>query len=89
MQSARAVIEAKAYFDGGEHPVHVRVSGMDDKLYLDLADAEWRAVEIDADGWRIIGDPPVRFRRQWNTVIAGPGARRITGRATPADQCAR
>jgi hypothetical protein len=37
MQSARAVIEAKAYFDGGEHPVHVRVSGMDDKLYLDLA----------------------------------------------------
>ena len=27
MQSARAVIEAKAYFDGGEHPVHVRVSG--------------------------------------------------------------
>ena len=84
MQSALAVIEAKAYFDGGEQPVHVRVSGMDDKLYLDLADAEWRAVEIDADGWRIIGDPPVRFRRQWNAVIAGPGARRIAGRATPA-----
>jgi len=24
---------------------------------------EWRAVEIGPDGWRIIGSPPVRFRR--------------------------
>ncbi len=23
----------------------------------------WRAVEIDATGWRVIDNPPVRFRR--------------------------
>jgi hypothetical protein len=63
MQSALAIIEAKAHFDGGERPVHVRTAGLDDKLYLDLADAGWRAVEINADGWRVTGAPPVRFRR--------------------------
>jgi hypothetical protein len=31
--------------------------------YLDLADEFWRCVEIDANGWRIADDPPVRFRR--------------------------
>jgi hypothetical protein len=63
MQSGLAIIEAKAHFDGAERSVHLRVARLDDKLYLDLADAEWRAVEIHADGWQIIGDPPVRFRR--------------------------
>jgi hypothetical protein len=64
IQSALAVIEAKAHFDGAERPVHLRVAGVgDDRLYLDLADSQWRVVEIDANGWRIIGDPPVRFRR--------------------------
>jgi hypothetical protein len=43
--------------------VHVRVAGHEGKLYLDLADAGWRAVEIDTDGWRVVSSPPVRFRR--------------------------
>src|SRR5262249_5172222 len=29
----------------------------------DLGDESWRAVEIDATGWRVIDNPPVRFRR--------------------------
>jgi hypothetical protein len=63
MQSALNVIEAKAQFDAPEHVVHVRVGGSDGKLYLDLCDDTWRAVEIDATGWRVIGSPAVRFRR--------------------------
>jgi hypothetical protein len=63
IQSALAVIEARALFEGTEMPVYVRVAGDDGKLYLDLADSQWRAVEIDADGWRVIDSPPVRFRR--------------------------
>ena len=43
--------------------VHVRVGGLDGRLYLDLCDETWRAVEIDATGWRVIDNPPVRFRR--------------------------
>jgi hypothetical protein len=63
LQSALNVIEAKAHFDAPERVVHVRVGGLDERLYLDLGDATWRAVEIDAAGWRVIDNPPVRFRR--------------------------
>ena len=63
LQSALNVIEAKAHFDAPERVVHVRVGGLDERLYLDLGDATWRAVEIDATGWRVIDNPPVRFRR--------------------------
>lgn len=63
LQSALNVIQAKALFEGPERKVHVRVAGLEGRLYLDLGDATWRAVEIDAAGWRVIADPPVRFRR--------------------------
>jgi hypothetical protein len=63
LQSALNVIEAKAHFDAPERIVHIRVGGLDGRLYLDLGDDTWRAVEIDASGWRVIENPPVRFRR--------------------------
>jgi hypothetical protein len=63
LQSALNVIEAKAHFDAPQRVVHVRVGGLDNKVYLDLGDANWQAVEIGAAGWRVIDNPPVRFRR--------------------------
>jgi hypothetical protein len=63
LQSALNVIEAKAHFDAPERLVHIRVGGLDGRLYLDLGDDRWRAVEIDAAGWRLIDNPPVRLRR--------------------------
>nr|WP_281722279.1 hypothetical protein [Nitrosomonas nitrosa] len=63
LQSALNVIEARAHFDAPERIVHIRVGGLDDRLYLDLGDETWRAVEIDTTGWRVVDNPPVRFRR--------------------------
>jgi hypothetical protein len=63
LQSALNVIEAKARFEAPERKVHVRVGGLDGRLYLDLADKHWQAVEIDLTGWRVIDNPPVRFLR--------------------------
>lgn len=63
LSAAVDVIEARAAFDAPVHPVHVRVAESDCRIYLDLGDAEWRAVEIDASGWRVINRPPLRFRR--------------------------
>ncbi len=78
LQSALNVIEAKAHFDAPERQVHIRVGGLDGRLYLDLGDETWRAVEIDATGWRVIDNPPVRFRRASGMKpTADPGARRI------------
>ena len=33
------------------------------RLYLDLCDRAWRAVEIDDEGWRVVDRPPAKFRR--------------------------
>src|SRR5947208_398581 len=63
LQSVLNVIEAKAHFDAPERVVHIRVGGLEGRLYLDLGDERWRAVEIEASGWRVIDNPPVRFRR--------------------------
>lgn len=63
MNSALNVIEAKAHFDGSELEVCVRIGAHDGRIYLDLGDSSWSAVEVDAGGWRIVETPPVRFRR--------------------------
>src|SRR5262245_26272993 len=63
IRSALDLFEARAQFDGLECAVHVRIAEHAGHIYLDLADEQWRAVEIGPDGWRVIGCPPVRFRR--------------------------
>ena len=57
-------VNALAIIDSDtEQDVHLRVAQSGDRIYLDLADEEWRAIEIDSHGWRLVSDPPVRFRR--------------------------
>ena len=66
MQAIRAtldLLEAKALFDGAESLINLRVANHQGKLYLDLCDRAWRAVEIDTEGWRIVHRPPPKFHR--------------------------
>jgi hypothetical protein len=64
LQDALGAIEARAQFGGNLHPVHVRVAGDDETIYLDLCDETWRVVEITADGWRITEkQEAVKFKR--------------------------
>ena len=63
MQQAVATLEAMSVFDSPRRRVFLRVGKAGGRLYIDLADAAWRVVEVDASGWRIVSDPPVRFRR--------------------------
>ena len=63
LQSALNLIEARAHFDAAEADIHIRVGGHEGKLYLDLADTRWRAIEVDESGWRLVDRSPVRFRR--------------------------
>jgi hypothetical protein len=63
IRSALDLLEARALFDGSKRTVHVRTAEHDGHIYLDLADENWHAVDIGPDGWRVIGCPPVRFRR--------------------------
>jgi hypothetical protein len=63
MRSILDLLEARAQFDGPERAIHIRVAQHEGRIYLDLADYRWQAVEIRPDGWRIMTHPPVRFRR--------------------------
>jgi hypothetical protein len=62
---ARAVETAAgiALYDGESRSVAVRIAKHDDKLFLDLANPGWEAVEITRAGWSVITDPPTKFRR--------------------------
>jgi hypothetical protein len=63
LADALGALEAKAQFGGRVHDVHVRLGGASNAVYLDLANAKWEAVEVTADGWRVVADAPVKFRR--------------------------
>jgi hypothetical protein len=63
LSGALGALEARAIFAGPERPVFVRVGEQGGRIYLDLADSAWQAVEIDAGDWRVVDAPPVRFRR--------------------------
>jgi hypothetical protein len=63
IRSAVDLLEARAQFDAPERTVHIRVAEHDGRTYLDLADKEWRVVQIGPDGWQVVTSPPIRFRR--------------------------
>jgi hypothetical protein len=64
LRAALNTLAASARYAGSRHEVYLRVATVADKIYLDLADEDWRVVEIDAQGWRIVDDPPIRFLRR-------------------------
>jgi hypothetical protein len=64
MSSALKTIEAKAHYDGASHEVFLRSANLGDRVFVDLCDDRWRAIEIDSDGWRMVDDVPVHFRRE-------------------------
>ena len=63
IRSTLDLLEARALFDAPQRAVHVRIAEHAGRIYLDLADERWHAVEVGPDGWRVIESPPVRFRR--------------------------
>ena len=64
MSQALLTLDAVARFEGRQEPVCLRTGEQGGKLYLDLADEDWRAIEISPEGWRVIDRHPMHFRRQ-------------------------
>jgi hypothetical protein len=63
LQDALNVLTGRAIHDGKQISVHTRVAEHAGRLYLDLTDADWRAIEITSAGWSIVSDVPVKFVR--------------------------
>jgi hypothetical protein len=60
--SALQLMEALAW-ERPKKKTFVRWARVDGKIYLDLCDEEYRSVEIDEDGWRVVENSPAWFIR--------------------------
>ena len=63
LDGAVKTLDAMALYECSERPVFIRVGQHEGKIYLDLANDDWQAMEVTVDGVRLLNDPPVRFRR--------------------------
>ena len=63
LQDALGTLAGFAMYEGDEHDVHLRIAATDGRVFLDLGDDAWRAVEVTATGWEIREEPDVRFWR--------------------------
>jgi hypothetical protein len=63
LEDGLRILEARAIHDGARYEPHIRVGRTGDTLWLDLCDACWRAVEITAQGWRVVDKPAVKLIR--------------------------
>jgi len=63
VETAINTLSAMAMYNGAQKTVHLRVAVDGRAIYVDICDERWRAIEITSDGWRVISDPPVKFRR--------------------------
>ena len=63
MQDALGILDAKAVYDGKEYQIFTRIAEAGERIYIDLANEAWEAVEITPDGWQVVSKYPVKFRR--------------------------
>ena len=63
LNTVEKTLEAIALHGGPERRLFLRVASHQGKCYVDLADEDWRVVEIDDRGWRVVDQAPIRFYR--------------------------
>jgi hypothetical protein len=66
LAQAILTLEGKAVYEGPQRPLAWRVTQQGDTVLYDLADAEWRVVEVTPHGWTT--QRPGVFRRGSNTA---------------------
>ena len=63
ISSGLNIIEAEAKFNGDEYKLHNRVAELEEAIYYDLADKKWQAVKVTAEGWSVVSETPILFKR--------------------------
>jgi hypothetical protein len=63
MQQTLETLKDRARFTGEIREVHLRTAEHEGRVYIDLGSETWEAIEVSREGWRIVRDAPVRFRR--------------------------
>ncbi len=63
VNSACSTLMGKCLKEGKEYTLYNRVAPAEDGIWLDMCDENWRAIKITKDGWEIVDNPPILFRR--------------------------
>lgn len=63
LKEAVSALDAKAVLRGKKATIHTRIAEADEAIYIDLCNDEWEVIEIKKDGWKIISEPPIYFKR--------------------------
>ena len=66
MDDALRVLEGDCRFDGAAYPLSIRLApdpSTPNVVWIDLADTDWRAVKVTPEGWQVVDEPPILFRR--------------------------
>lgn len=63
LSGALNVLEGRARAGAMRYTLHNRIAERDGAIWYDLCDAEWRAIRIDENGWEVVSNPPIMFRR--------------------------
>lgn len=71
IEGALLLLAAMAEFSP-PRKLHTRIGTVGDRVYLDLCNEERQAVEIDADGWRVVDEPPLWFLRGSMKALPAP-----------------
>jgi hypothetical protein len=77
-------LTAFAKYKGERYDVHLRAAHVGETLYLDVGDETGRAVEVTANGWKVLSVSPVKFQR-----MAGMAALPIPERGGDIEQLRR
>ncbi|MBI5153469.1 MAG: hypothetical protein HZA36_03365, partial [Parcubacteria group bacterium] len=64
LATALQTIAGKARFDGEAVPLYNRTAMIEGVIWYDLADKEWGTVKITINGWEVIDNSPIIFKRQ-------------------------
>lgn len=63
LTDALGMLEAEALESGVREEVHFRTATHGNNIYVDLGTDDWKVIEVSPAGWRVIQEPPVKFRR--------------------------
>lgn len=64
MEECLSAAEAIAVGKGRQYAAFIRVAEHQGRVYVDICDERWRAIECSKNGWVVIEDPPVKFVRR-------------------------
>lgn len=63
VKDAIGLLEGRAINECPEHKLYNRIAQTPDAIWYDLGDAQFRAVRVTREGWSVVTDVPLLFRR--------------------------